>query len=515
MKRKRKKGMSTLTRVLLCSWCILMLVLTFFIIDWAMNLSEVEHYKDAGSVDAFAEVPDNAETTPMLKEENVEKEPEPTRAVIPQAQFVKEYPHTGEMTERIAYEDGVAYGLRYPKQEDEAVAEAVSRAAHMLLTEEMAALGEREGTEKILLIDYEDGETAGLYSVLFHVEKEIDGVKEAWAGQWLFNKKKGEVAETGTLFADRAYLYVGEQVNLLLAEGPEEAVEENEAVAGADNSEEGKAVAVPVKPDGPFQGTREEFSEYVLTADGAKFYYEYDGKRESIVVPYIALHTYMAVTVNGTVVAEEIRELDPDAPMIALTFDDGPHYQQTPRLLEILEENGARSTFFILGDRSHFSASNKKTVQMVAEAGHEIASHTYSHKNLATLSVEELTAEITKARENLYALTGEYPTFVRPPYGSYNDLVKEYSYAPLITWNLDSKDWDFRNAEKVVDHVLKEAGDGKIVLMHDIHSFTVKAAEVLIPALIERGYQIVTVRELFYYKNVELENGRVYHSSYN
>ena len=152
---------------------------------------------------------------------------------------------------------------------------------------------------------------------------------------------------------------------------------------------------------------------------------------------------------------------------------------------------------------------------MVAEAGHEIASHTYSHKDLRTLTLEKLTEEVVKARDNLYALTGEYPTFIRPPYGAYNDLVKEYSYAPLITWNLDSKDWDFRDAEKVVEHVLDEVKDGKIVLMHDIHWFTVDAVELLLPELEKRGYQVVTVSELFYYKNVELENGRVYHSSYN
>ena len=510
MKRKRKKRMSTLTRVLLCSWCILMLVLTFFIIDWAMKLSDMESYTNAGSVDTVADAMSHTAVTAPSEDEKDVIPPEATQAIIPQAQFVTEYAHMGEMAERMAYEDGVAYGLRYPKPEDEAVAEAVGRAAHELFAEEMAALQDSEGTKKILLIDYEDGETAGLYSVFFHVEKEIDGAKETSTGQWLFNKKKGEAAEAEALFADRAYKYVGEQVNRLLA------MEATSAEKGSGVPEESpEAAVVPVKPDGPFQGTREEFPEYVLTTEGAKFYYEAEGKRQSVVIPYIALHTYMAITVNGTVVADEIRELDPDKPMIALTFDDGPHYQQTPRLLEILEKNGVKSTFFILGDRSHFSKSNKQTVKMVAEAGHEIASHTYSHKNLATLSVEALNDEIVKARENLYALTGEYPTFVRPPYGSYNDLVKEYSYAPLIAWNLDSKDWDFRNAEKVVNHVLSEAGDGKIVLMHDIHWFTVDAAEVLIPALIERGYQLVTVRELFYYKNVELENGKVYHSSYN
>jgi len=338
-----------------------------------------------------------------------------------------------------------------------------------------------------LLVDYEDGETAGLYSVLFYIETEADGVRETETKQLLFNKKKGEpVAEPQRLFADRAYAYVAQQVNLLLAE-----------------------------EEGPFSGTREEFPEYVLTAEGAKFYYEIEGERQSIVIPYMALHTYMAVTENGTVIADTIRDLDPDKPMIALTFDDGPHYQQTPRLLELLDQYGVKSTFFILGDRSHFSESNKKTVKMVADAGHEIASHTYSHKNLKTLTLEQLTEEIGRARENLYALTGEYPTFIRPPYGAYNDLVKEHCYAPLIIWNLDSLDWNYRNTEQVVDHVLAEAGDGKIVLMHDIHWFTVDAVEILLPELEKRGYQVVTVRELFYYKNVELKNGGIYHSSYN
>lgn len=478
MKRKKKR-MSTLVRVLLCSWCVLGLVLALFIIDWAEGLSKPEQ-----PVDAFVEVTGGAEPTAPGTSE-VTSPTEPTPVTLPQAEFVKEYVHLGEEVESYGYLDEVMYGLRYPLRGEETLKKAVHDAAYELLTELIAELSKEDGEQRTLLIDYEDGETVGLYSVLFYVEKEVDGVTTTETRQWLYNKKKGEsVEEPQQLFADRAYAYVAQQVNRLLTEGP-------------------------------FTGTKEEFSEYVLTADGAKFYYEIEGERQSIVIPYIALHTYMAVTENGTVIADGIRELDPDKPMIALTFDDGPHYEQTPRLLEILEKYNVKSTFFILGDRSHFSESNKNTVKMVADAGHEIASHTYSHKKLNTLSPEELTDEIVKARENLYALTGEYPTFVRPPYGAYNDLVKEYSYAPLIAWNLDSKDWDFRDTDKVIDHVLAEAGDGKIVLMHDIHWFTVDAVEVLIPELMRRGYQIVTVRELFYYKNVELENGKVYHSSYN
>ena len=243
-------------------------------------------------------------------------------------------------------------------------------------------------------------------------------------------------------------------------------------------------------------------------------YYENNGAEETITVPYVELHTYMAVTVNGTVVADTIRDLDPDAKMVALTFDDGPHYINTPRLLKILEENDARATFFLLGERSVSTQANKDTVGMIAASGNEIASHTYSHKQLTTISKDKVIEEITKTRETLFELTGEYPTYVRPPYGSYNDTVKKYCFTPLITWNLDSEDWKSRDTATIVAHVMDEMKDRRIVLMHDIHTFTIEAAEQLIPLLKAEGYEIVTLTEMFYYKGVELENGGVYHNGY-
>lgn len=513
MKQKKKK-MSTLTRVLLCSWCVFGLVLAYFIIDWALGLSKPTGSGEPGNVDVFADITAGVDpTSSVIPDVTRPVDPTSTPVTVPQAEFVKEYTHTGEALERYGYLEEVSYGLRYPRCDESVLETTVHEAVNELLTASIDELSKEDGERRTLLIDYEDGETAGLYSVLFYIEKEIDGVSTIETSLWLYNKKKGEpVAEPQQLFADRAYAYVAQQVNLLLAE--EDMAKEPAGDSQASDADT-EDVQPPKKPDGLFTGTREEFSEYVLTAEGAKFYYEADGTRQSIVLPYIALHTYMAVTENGTVVAEGIRDLDPEKPMIALTFDDGPHYEQTPRLLEILDRYDVKSTFFVLGERTLWGPSNEKALKMVYDAGHEVASHTHTHKNLKQLSVEDMKAEIVNAREAIYSVIGEYPTLVRPPYGAYNDAVKEYSYAPLITWNLDSKDWDFRNAEKVVDHVLAEAGDGKIVLMHDIHWFTVDAVEVLIPELQNRGYQIVTVQELFYYKNVELENGRVYHSSYN
>lgn len=505
--KQRKKGMSALKRTLLASCCVLMLVLTFFIIKYATGLSKPVTYAVADSVDAVAGVLEDSVTpTPETDTEN-KVAPTDVPAVtvaptpVPQAEFVTEYAHMGQMSESFAYTEGVAYGVRYPVYEEESVTTAVSQTVHdEILTEALAELLKEGGIERKLLIDYEDGETNGLLSVLFYIETEVDGVKATKTKQWLFNKKKGETVDGATLFADAAYVYLAERVNMAEQETEEEMPEASEE---------------EVSETEPLAGTREVFSEYVLTAEGVKFYYKQNGERKSILVPYIEVHTYMAVTENGTVVAERIRELDPDKPMIALTFDDGPHYQQTPRLLEMLEANNARATFFVLGDRVLWGESNKNALKLIYETGNEVASHTYAHKDLKTLTEEGVMAEITKTRDVIYSVIGEYPTLVRPPYGSYNDTVKKYAYAPLITWNLDSKDWDSRNTEKIVEQVLSEARDGRIVLMHDIHWFTVDAAEILIPELIAQGYQIVTVQELFYYKGVEPVNGTVYHSSYN
>lgn len=492
-----------LIRVLLVSCCALMLVVTLFVIKYVSGLTDVNAYAHSGKVDDIAAAwkdreaeeakkPDKDKGTPSPTL-TATPHPTPTDAPLPEVNFSEQYAHLGDYKEVYAYGSGVAYGLRYPLYGDEYCSEMVQKAAEALLAEQLDKFGRDTDKDCKLVIDYEDGTFGELLSVLFRVEREIDGVKEVEAKPWVYNKKNGEAVEAETLFADRAYAYIAERINEV-------------AVDGNDASEESENRQI--------EGNRETFSAYLLTADGAKFFYEKGGGESSITIPYSELHTYMAVTIGGTVIAETIRKLDPEKPMIALTFDDGPHYKNTPWLLEILEENNARSTFFLLGSRTAWNGS-PEAVEKLVKSGNEIASHTQNHKDLATLSIEDLNAEIADAREAIYSLTGDYPTFVRTPYGSYNDTVKKHVNAPLVLWNLDSEDWKSGNRDTIVSHVLEEARDGKIVLMHDIHTCTVEAVEVLIPKLKEKGYQIVTVRELLYYKGVELVNGVVYHSSYN
>lgn len=203
-------------------------------------------------------------------------------------------------------------------------------------------------------------------------------------------------------------------------------------------------------------------------------------------------------------------KIDPDAPMIALTFDDGPGAETTKRLLDALEENNARATFFMLGDHMKGAADTIKRMQAL---GCDTASHTYDHTQLTTLSGDSLKSQFEKSTNNLKDIIGEGPSTVRPPYGSYNDSVKsvakEYGQ-PIILWSVDTLDWKSKNADAVYSNVMSTVQDGDIILFHDIYDSTIDAVVRLIPALMDEGYQLVTVTEMGEAKVGGLEPGKVY-----
>ncbi len=199
--------------------------------------------------------------------------------------------------------------------------------------------------------------------------------------------------------------------------------------------------------------------------------------------------------------------LDPNMPMIAITFDDGPSEKQTPRLLDICEKYGAHVTFFVLGSRAE---SNKDILSRAAQIGCEVGSHTYSHKQLTNLAPDVLEKEISSTRDIITEATGSPPRALRPPYGSYNTAVTEKAKAGITLWSVDTQDWKSGNADKIVEHILNNAHDGDIVLLHDIYSASVDAADRFIPALQSRGYALVTVEELITSRRGGIENGTVY-----
>ena len=144
------------------------------------------------------------------------------------------------------------------------------------------------------------------------------------------------------------------------------------------------------------------------------------------------------------------------------------------------------------------------------EIGCELGNHSYDHPNLANLSADGVKKQIGDTNSKIKKIVGEEATVMRPPYGAISATLRENAGMPLILWNIDTLDWKTRNAKTTVDMVMKNVDDGDIILMHDIHTESVDAAIELIPKLLEKGYQLVTVSELAAYKNVTLENGEKY-----
>lgn len=202
------------------------------------------------------------------------------------------------------------------------------------------------------------------------------------------------------------------------------------------------------------------------------------------------------------------RKIDPSKPMVALTFDDGPNNIATPKILDTLEKYGVVATFFDLGT---CMKSYPKVVKREETLGCEVASHTYSHQNLNTLSAKQIQKDVNKAITIYENTLGHKPALVRPPYGNANATVRKTINYPLINWDIDTLDWKSRKAKSVLKEIHKYSNyDGRIILMHGIYTSTAEAVEKLVPELIEKGYQLVTVSEMAKYKGVTLKSGKVY-----
>lgn len=205
------------------------------------------------------------------------------------------------------------------------------------------------------------------------------------------------------------------------------------------------------------------------------------------------------------------RIIDPKKPMVALTFDDGPHPKYTLKILDALEKYKGRATFFVLGSRAE---KYKNVIKSIDKNGNQIGNHTYDHKELTKLKSSQIINEITKTSDILNGIIGSRPDTVRPTYGSINNSVKLNAGAPLILWSIDTRDWKTRNKQMIINEVKGKVKDGDIVLMHDIYSTTADAAEVVIKDLSSKGYQLVTVNELYKARGIDMVNGKAYYNAY-
>jgi len=200
---------------------------------------------------------------------------------------------------------------------------------------------------------------------------------------------------------------------------------------------------------------------------------------------------------------------DKERKMVALTFDDGPG-KYTERLLDILDENNAKATFFMLGQC--IGEEHGYLVDRMKQDGHELGNHTYTHTDLTTLSESEMQEEFDRTDEKISEVAGgSIATVARTPYGAQDEVVLRNIGKPAIYWDIDTRDWQTKDVEKNVESAMT-AKEGSIILMHDIHETTVQACEQIIPKLIEQGYELVTVTELARAHGVEMKSGVTYYA---
>ena len=214
---------------------------------------------------------------------------------------------------------------------------------------------------------------------------------------------------------------------------------------------------------------------------------------------------------NVVTYSTSVYGIDPNKPMVALTYDDGPLTSVTNSIVSTLKKNGARATFFVVGNRVN---TYKNSLKNAVNAGCEIGNHTYDHYILTNYKQSTIKNQINKTNNAVKNITGKSPTLVRAPGGSFNSTVKSSVKYPLIQWNVDTLDWKNRNANSVVSAVKGNVKDGSIILMHDLYKSTADATKTIVPWLKSQGYQMVTVTELMQIRGYDLNAGQVYYSGY-
>ena len=182
---------------------------------------------------------------------------------------------------------------------------------------------------------------------------------------------------------------------------------------------------------------------------------------------------------------------------IALTFDDGPHPSNTPRLLNILRERNVNATFYVIGRSVNLYP---QILRQTVEDGHEIGNHTQTHPLLSKLSDSAVLNELRRCRESVAQASGATMRTMRPPYGGLLLRQREMVHAefgyPTILWSVDPLDWKRPGARVVSSRLINGASDGGILLAHDIHAPTIDAVPATIDTLLRQGFKFVTVSQL-------------------
>lgn len=234
-------------------------------------------------------------------------------------------------------------------------------------------------------------------------------------------------------------------------------------------------------------------------------------QRYKVIIVLAALMLFYCVnkiSIGGGITFSTLKMEDENHPIVALTFDDGPHRYYSEKLVEILGKEKVRATFFVVGKMV------KKYPDLVkAEflAGHEIGNHTYSDLRITMMSKEKAIEEIEKTQDLIVKVTGKPTSLLRPPGGHYNgtvvDIAMKYNYE-IVLWTINSNDIVSPPAWKIYDRVTSVVHDEDIVVFHDGIESTLEALPSIIEYLKRKGFKFVTVSEL-----LKIKRERIYADS--
>ena len=190
-------------------------------------------------------------------------------------------------------------------------------------------------------------------------------------------------------------------------------------------------------------------------------------------------------------------QVQTDQMVLAMTFDDGPHPVNTPKLLDLLKARNIKATFFVVGERVKM---HPEIVRRILAEGHEVANHTWTHPSLVKLSDAQIRSEFQRTADAIWDAAQYRPHLMRPPFGATSKRIEQWVYNEFgyssIIWSVDPNDWRRPGVQVVAHRLVAGAHKGAIMLAHDIHAPTIEAMPQVFDQLLAKGYKFLTVSQL-------------------